>query len=92
MRNLEKIVLILMSIFLLGPVGAVLDSSAQDQLKQTVDSILVVLKNPEFQNESQQEKRREKLGKIYQRQKDQPTHKKNTNYYYPCHHQKKFST
>ncbi len=70
MRNLEKIVLILMSIFLLAPVGSALASPAQDQLKQTVDSILAVLKNPEFQNESQQAKRREKLGKIVEERFD----------------------
>jgi len=59
-----------MAIFFLIPVGVALASPAQEQLKQTVDSILEVLKTPEFQNESQQEKRREKLGKIVEERFD----------------------
>ncbi len=64
MRSFKKIVLILIIILTFSSVGAAAISTAQDQLKQTIDSILAVLRNPELKSESQREKRRKTLERI----------------------------
>ncbi len=70
MRCLGKIWLILIVIFIFSSVGGASASPARDQLKQSIDSILAVLKNPEFKSESQKEKRRDMLGKIVEKRFD----------------------
>ena len=64
MRYVEKIMLILLVILLFSAGGAVAVSPAQDQLKQSIDAILSVLRNPELKAASQKENRRETLEKI----------------------------
>ena len=56
--------LILLVILLFSAGGAVAVSPAQDQLKQSIDAILSVLRNPELKAASQKENRRETLEKI----------------------------
>jgi len=70
MRCFGKIWLILIVIFIFSSVGGASASPARDQLKQSIDSILAVLKNPEFKSESQKEKRRDMLGKIVEERFD----------------------
>ena len=70
MRCLGKIWLILIVIFIFSSVGGASASPARDQLKQSIDSILAVLKNPEFKSESQKEKRRDILRKIVEERFD----------------------
>jgi phospholipid transport system substrate-binding protein len=68
MKYLGTLVLIL--ILCLGSAGVASASPAQDQLKQTIDSILDVLRNPELSGEDQKEERREALGKIVEERFD----------------------
>ncbi|MCP4719980.1 MAG: ABC transporter substrate-binding protein [Desulfobacteraceae bacterium] len=70
MRCFGKIWLILIVIFIVSSAGGASASPARDQLKQSIDSILAVLKNPEFKSESQKEKRRDMLGKIVEERFD----------------------
>jgi phospholipid transport system substrate-binding protein len=64
MRYVEKIVLTLMAIFIFNAGGVVAASPAQEQLKQSIDAILEVLRNPELKADSQKENRRVTLEKI----------------------------
>ncbi len=64
MRYIEKIVVILMAIIIFSAGGVAAASPAQDQLKQAIDAILTVLRNPELKAISQKEKRRDTLEKI----------------------------
>ena len=70
MSYVEKIVLILMAIFMFNTAGVVAASPAQDQLKQAIDQILTVLRNPELKADSQKERRREALEKIVEERFD----------------------
>ncbi len=62
--------LLLILILCLGSAGVASASPAQDQLKQTIDSVMQVLNNPELKGEAQKEKRREVLGKIVEERFD----------------------
>jgi phospholipid transport system substrate-binding protein len=64
MRYVEKIVLTLMAIFMFSAGGVVAASPAQEQLKQSIDEILSVLRNPQLKADSQKENRRATLEKI----------------------------
>ena len=65
MRYVEKIVLTLMAIFIFNAGGDVVAASpAQEQLRQSIDAILAVLRNPELKADSQKENRRATLEKI----------------------------
>lgn len=64
MRYIEKIVVILMAILIFSTGGVAAASPARDQLKQAIDAILTVLRNPELKAVSQKEKRRDTLEKI----------------------------
>ncbi len=66
--KLGKILLILLIGISLFDVASA--SPAQDQLKLSIDSILVVLRNPELKDDSQKEKRLEALGKIVEERFD----------------------
>jgi phospholipid transport system substrate-binding protein len=70
MKYMGKAVAVLIVVLLLNFVGVASASPAQEQLKQSIDSILEVLRNPEFKSESQKEKRREMLGKILEERFD----------------------
>jgi phospholipid transport system substrate-binding protein len=64
MRYVEKIVLTLMAIFIFNAGGVVAASPAQEQLRQSIDDILEVLRNSELKADSQKENRRVTLEKI----------------------------
>jgi len=64
MRYVEKIVLTLMAIFIFNAGVVVAASPAQEQLKQSIDEILSVLRNPQLKTDSQKENRRATLEKI----------------------------
>ncbi|MBU0969544.1 MAG: ABC transporter substrate-binding protein [Proteobacteria bacterium] len=64
MQYMGKSVFFLMVILFFCSAASVGASPAQDQLKQTIDSIIAVLKNPEFKSETQKENRRVALKKI----------------------------
>ncbi|MCP3941026.1 MAG: ABC transporter substrate-binding protein [Desulfobacteraceae bacterium] len=68
MRYLGTMLLIV--IFCFSFVGVSLASPAQDQLKQTVDSILVVLKDPTLKGEAHKKERRATLEKIVDKRFD----------------------
>jgi len=70
MRSFKKTVSILVVVLIFSFAGAVAASTAQEQLKQTIDSILEVLRNPELKGESQKKKRWETLGKIVENRFD----------------------
>ena len=70
MRYVEKLVLILMAIFIFNAGGVAAASPAQDQLKQSIDAILAVLRNPELKADAQKEHRREALEKIVEERFD----------------------
>lgn len=53
-----------MAIIIFSAGGVAAASPAQDQLKQAIDAILTVLRNPELKAISQKEKRRDTLEKI----------------------------
>jgi phospholipid transport system substrate-binding protein len=70
MRYVEKIGLILMVIFIVSAGNVVAASPAQDQLKQSIDEILAVLRNPELKTDAQKDTRREALEKIVEERFD----------------------
>jgi hypothetical protein len=64
MRYVEKIVLTLMAIFIFNAGGVVAASPAQEQLRQSIDDILEVLRNSELKADSQKENRRVTLEEV----------------------------
>jgi phospholipid transport system substrate-binding protein len=70
MKYVEKIGLILMVIFIVSAGNVVAASPAQDQLKQSIDEILAVLRNPELKTDAQKDTRREALEKIVEERFD----------------------
>jgi phospholipid transport system substrate-binding protein len=70
MRYVGKIGLILMVIFIVSTGNVVAASPAQDQLKQSIDEILAVLRNPELKTDAQKDTRRQALEKIVEERFD----------------------
>jgi len=68
-KDLGKIGAVLLVMFVLSG-GAVFASPAQDQLKQSVDAILAVLRTPDLKGDAQKEKRREALGTLVEERFD----------------------
>lgn len=68
-KYLGKIGTVLLVVFVLSG-GAAFASPAQDQLKQSVDAILAVLRTPELKGDAQKEKRREALGTLVEERFD----------------------
>jgi phospholipid transport system substrate-binding protein len=64
MRYFKKIMVMVAAVLVFSSVGGVGASPAQDQLKQSVDDIMAILRNPELKAESQKENRRKALEKI----------------------------
>jgi phospholipid transport system substrate-binding protein len=64
MKLLKIVILMFFLTTLFIPVTTVFASPAQDQLKSTIDNILVILRDPSFQEDEQEEKRRKALSKI----------------------------
>lgn len=64
MKQFKNVLIVIATFFLLLPVGSVFASPAKDQLKSTIDSMIQVLKDPQFKGEASKEKRRQALRKI----------------------------
>lgn len=64
MKRFKNILLVVLVLFFLMPAGSLFASPAKDQLKLTIDSIIKVLKDPQYQGDAAKQQRREVLRKI----------------------------
>ena len=64
MKRLKTILIILFVICLFVPVNPVFSSPVQDQLKASIDQLLSILRDPQFQGDANTDKRRQALRTI----------------------------
>ena len=70
MKYIVKILVVLVGVLCLNSVDIVIASPAQDQLKQTIDSVLDILKNHELNGKAHMEERCNRVKKIIEKRFD----------------------